>query len=53
MMQENNCLLSNVSEGGTHIDYWVEVFANKLNDLSLIPKTYKVVRKNQLLQVVL
>jgi len=51
MVQEKNCLLSNVYKGGTHIDYWLE--ASNLDDLSLIPKTYKTERENVLLQVVL
>lgn len=51
MVQEKNCLLSNVYKGGTDIDYWLEV--SNLDDLSLIPKTYKTERENPLLQVVL
>lgn len=32
---------------------WVKIFTNKLDDLSLIPRSCKVKRENQLLQIVL
>lgn len=32
---------------------WVKIFTNKLDDLSLIPRSHKVKRENQLLQIVL
>lgn len=44
-------MLENTSTGAFKIAQWVEVLANKLKDLSLIPETYAV-EKYQL-QVIL